>query len=184
MALPSDQIRYHGVDISPEMIRSLQEKIDRLPPARRALATCEVAALSEMDTQTKYDFVLASGFIEYFDDLGPVVKKMAELAVPGGYVATQVPNRLYYKFKGVRHWQSAGKSFRHHRLTREECDAVHLEAGLEKVRGVYIDHLYFPKARKLFPGLHYALCRRFGAVTPEFFSRRFATGYLGLYRKV
>jgi len=182
-ALPSDRIRYHGVDISAEMIRSVQAKIGQLPAGRRALATCEVATLSELPTKTRYDFVMASGLIEYFEDVGPPVRKMAELATSGGYVATQVPNRLYYKFKGIRHWQSEGKPFRHHRMTREECDAVHLEAGLQKVRGFYIDHMYLPKSRKWFPKLHYRLCTRFDASTPEFFSRKFATGYLGLYRK-
>jgi SAM-dependent methyltransferase len=177
------QTRYHGVDISAVMIRSVQEKIDQLPPERRAHTSCEVAAISEMSANTAYDFILASGFVEYFDDVAPIVEKMAALTNREGYVATQVPNRLYYKFEGVRHWQSEGKAFRHHRMTREECDEIHADVGLEKVRGFYFDHLYFPKSRKWFPKLHYILDSRFAKLTPENFSRKFATGYLGLYRK-
>jgi 2-polyprenyl-3-methyl-5-hydroxy-6-metoxy-1,4-benzoquinol methylase len=181
--LPSSAARYHGVDISAEMIRAVQEKIDQLPAESQAYTTCETCALEAFKPRGMFDFVLASGLIEYFEDVGPVVKTMADIVAPGGYVATQVPNRHYYKFKGIRHWQSEGKSFRHHRMSREECDTVHREAGLEKVRGYYLDNLYLPKLRKWLPKIHYFLCSHFDASTPEFFSRKFATMYLGLYRK-
>lgn len=183
VAMPSDRTRYHGVDISPEMIQSLKDKIAGLPEARRAVTTAEVVAISEMDVAQKYDFLLASGFVEYFEDMEPIVRKMAELTTPGGYVATQVPNRLYRKHKGLRYWSSPDKNFRHHRLTGEELDEVHAKAGLQKVRGFYIDHEYFPKSRKLSPRLFRALNRRFTYSTPEWFSRRYASGYIGLYRK-
>jgi predicted TPR repeat methyltransferase len=183
IAMPSARTRYHGVDISPEMIQSLNEKIAELPEDRRAVTTAEVAAISEMDVAKKYDFILASGFVEYFEDMEPVVKKMVELTTSGGYVATQVPNRLYRKHKGLRYWASSSKSFRHHRLTGEELDEVHEKAGLKKVRGFYIDHEYFPKSRKLSPALFQSLNRRFTYSTPAWFSRRYASGYIGLYRK-
>ena len=83
----------------------------------------------------------------------------------------------------MRHWQSPGKPFRHQRVTREECDAAHEAAGLEKVRGFYLDHMYFPKARKWFPRIHSSLCDRLDESTPEPFSRKFASMYLGLYKK-
>jgi 2-polyprenyl-3-methyl-5-hydroxy-6-metoxy-1,4-benzoquinol methylase len=183
LVLKSEGITYHGADISPEMITSLQKKIDALPEDERKRASCEVVALSEMDTKTKFDFVLASGFTEYFEDIDEVALKMAELTKSGGHIATQTPNRTYFQFKGIRHWQSEGKPFRHHRLTREELDEAHVKAGLEPVGGIYIDHQYFPKSRKWFPRLHYWLNDNFSASTPEFISRSRASGYVGLYKK-
>jgi len=178
----NSETMYHGVDFSKEMIASVNQKIQKLPEEVKKRFSCEQGTVESMKNDVQYDFVLASGLLEYFEDLKPVATIMHQSTKSGGLLAVQVPNSEYYRWHNKEQKINEKKNFLHHRITKDECDSLFTSLGYRLVKGHFVNHIYFPLSLK-FPKLYVFLSDFLGPVTPEFISRRFASMYIGVYQK-
>ncbi len=126
---------YHGVDFSHEMVRAVKKKIEDLPESIRHRFSCEQEDFITMEISEKYDFLLASGFLEYFDNLKMVAKKMHDLTETNGYVLVQIPNVEYYRWRNKKQIVNPDKQFTHNRITKDECDHLFSEEGFRLING-------------------------------------------------
>ena len=173
---------YHGVDFSHEMVRAVKKKIEDLPESIRHRFSCEQEDFITMEISEKYDFLLASGFLEYFDDLKMVAKKMHDLTETNGYVLVQIPNVEYYRWRNKKQIVNPDKQFTHNRITKDECNHLFSEEGFRLINGYFVNHTYFPYLR-MFPYVYVFLNRILSTITPEVYSRLYASMYLGVYQK-
>lgn len=180
-ALPRGTRRYLGLDLSAKMVDATRAVIAQLPAGRRGNFDAVQASFLEYAGKERFQFVIASGLIEYFEELPPVVARFADAIEPDGCVAVQVPNREFFRWQGVALADEQDKGFRHHRISGEECDRLMRDAGYDKLRGDYINHFYWRFSGRL-PRLHILLDKLLRGVTPRAVSRRRASMYCGLYR--
>jgi SAM-dependent methyltransferase len=180
--IPDSTELYRGVDLSEHMVIATQKIIAQLPEDRRIRFSAEQSDFKSYQGKDHFDFILASGFLEYFDDLQPVVNRLYELTAVGGYLAIQVPNREFFRWNGISLIEEKNKSFKHYRISGDECDALMVEAGYEKIQGDYINHFYY-RYTSTFPRLHIFLDRVLRKITPRAISRIRSSMYCGVYKR-
>lgn len=182
-AIPDTVRKYRGVDFSEQMIISARARFEANTNGQRRcdirFDAGDILAYSPGET---FDFVLASGLTEYFDEIEPVISKLFSLTSRGGFAAIQTPNRNFFRWKGQHKILSGGKGFAHHRLSYDELDALAIKVGFLKVRGSFVNHVLVPYSHKV-PILHRTLDRLIGQRLPEGLAERRASMYVGLYTK-
>ena len=178
--LPNTVKSYLGLDFSREMVVAAQKKADESGQSAKRQVSFLQADVLAINLGRQFDFVIASGLIEYFEDIGAAAAGLSKLIKPGGHIAVQTPNRNFYRWRGLHYQPSPGKSFQHHRISFEECDSYFVGAGLRKVAGIFFSHNYFPTAER-FPRLYMMMCKRLRGATPRPLSAKIARNYLGVY---
>jgi SAM-dependent methyltransferase len=181
--IPNSTELYRGVDLSEQMVVATQKIIAQLPKDRQKHFLAEKSDIKNYQGKDNFDFVLASGFLEYFDDLQPVVNRLYELTAVNGYLAIQVPNREFFRWKGISRVEEKNKGFKHHRISADECDALMKAAGYEKIQGDFINHFYY-RFTSAFPRLHIVLDRVLRKVTPKALSCVRSSMYCGVYKRI
>ncbi|MDG2228974.1 MAG: class I SAM-dependent methyltransferase [Gammaproteobacteria bacterium] len=180
--VPNSISRYKGMDISEQMLVATKDIIDKLPQAEQEKYSLVQSSFETYEDSQDYDFILASGFLEYFVELKPIIEKLYQLTSDNGHLAIQVPNREFFRWKGIALAKENDKGFSHHRISGSECDQLMAEAGYTKVQGDYINHYYYPYKR-IFPKLHIIFDKLLSPYTPVSFSRKRASMYCGVYKK-
>ena len=165
------------------MVLAARKIIKTLPEIHHKKFTVEQSSFLDYQDQSNFDLVLASGFLEYFKHLQPIADHLFKLTAVGGFLAIQVPNREFFRWNGVALAEEKDKGFYHHRISGEECDELMHNSGFEKSYGNYINHFYSPYGR-FFPRLHVFLDKHLRKITPRETSRKKASMYCGVYKKI
>jgi|LauGreDrversion4_2_1035121.scaffolds.fasta_scaffold752583_1 SAM-dependent methyltransferase len=182
-AIPATVKKYMGIDFSEQMIESALTRVRNSVSYRNGCdIKFNVGDIMQYSPSDKFDFILASGLTEYFDDIESVIHKLFNLTERGGLAAIQTPNRNFFRWNGQHKIFSREKDFAHHRLSYVELDELALKAGFLKVRGSFINHVLVPYAHK-FPLFYKALDRMIGQRLPRRLSEKRASMYVGLYLK-
>lgn len=184
LAMPKTVKRYRGIDLSEQMVLSARECF---APHYKQPHSCDINFSVEdiltYSPNEQFDFVLASGLTEYFDDIESVFSKIYELTNSKGFAAVQTPNRNFYRWKGKHKIHSHEKGFAHHRLSYNELDTLAEKVGFRKVQGSFVNHLLIPFAHRI-PTLHRALDLVIGQRLPDDLAETRASMYIGLYQKL
>ena len=184
IGLPSSVEKYHGFDISSDMIAAAKDlrkrQIESVPDDKSV--EFEVSDVLSFNPKKKFDYVFASGLTEYFEDIQLVMDKLAEFVDDDGYLAVQTPNRNFFRWEGKHKIYSEEKGFAHHRLSCDELDQFAKKSNLEKVAGKFVnftlplgDNVVFIK--KIFNVFA-------NSFLPRNASDKYASMYIGLYRKI
>lgn len=183
MDLPSSVKTYHGFDLSREMIEASNNLyVNQLKPSLKSLdVKFTVAQVQSFTPEIKFDFVIASGLTEYFDDIQQVVCKLSSFVASGAYVAIQTPNRKFFRWKGQHKIFSKEKSFSHHRLSCDELDNMATEAGLTKITGCFVSYSVPKLINNQFTQRLINRIAKTNILNP--FSEKLASMYIALYRK-
>jgi SAM-dependent methyltransferase len=184
-AIPNSVRIYRGVDFSRAMILSARKRFNAAKGDTDSSVgvSFEQADILTYTPDMTFDFIIASGLTEYFEEIEPVLEKLYALTKPGGVVAVQTPNRIFFRWKGQKKIFSAEKGFAHHRLSSNELDTLAADAGFEKIDGVFVNHHIIPFSSK-FPWLHRAFDRTFAIQMPASISQTRASMYIGLYQRL
>lgn len=184
-AIPDSVREYRGIDFSNEMITSAIKQFGATKGKRDSSldVSFEQADILLYNPDKKFDFIIASGLTEYFEEIEPVFEKFYELTKLGGVVAVQTPNRNFFRWKGHKKIFSQKKGFAHHRLAFDELDSLAENAGFKKLDGAFVNHLIIPFSSN-FPWLHRTFDRTFASHFPVKISQTRATMYFGLYQKL
>lgn len=202
-SLVSMGARYTGVDFSQEMIEGARETVGSLVDegkVRLELGTTE--ALNFPDAS--FDAALAMGVVEYLtpaqirESLGEVHRVIRN----GGVVILTIPKRnnwprmveaLLTPFGKLLRWRPKSKDiklkqedgFQRLYLTPTELDRMCTEAGLAKVDERHYDvRVVCRPATDFAPRLTYFLNRPFEGLARVPGGNFFASGYIGMYRRV
>ncbi|MDO8496892.1 MAG: class I SAM-dependent methyltransferase [bacterium] len=70
----------------------------------------------------KFDVVCSFGFIEHFDDINPVIKKHAELVVPGGKLIVTLPHFAHAQY--FLHWLIDRENLKKHNTKIMNLDSI------------------------------------------------------------
>ena len=180
--MPNTVEIYRGIDLSEQMINSARDRFEadgnERKPFKISFDAVDILAYSPGET---FDFVLASGLTEYFDDIEAVFSKLYALTTNGGFAAVQTPNRNFFRWKGQHKVLSADKGFAHHRLSYDELDALAERVGFRKVGGAFVNHVLIPYSLKM-PLLHRML-DSIGQRLPNQVAEKRASMYVGFYVK-
>ena len=78
---------FHGIDISPEMVR-LAERMNN------PLATFEIGGLNTLNHYNEeFDAVLAIGLLDYLEHIASAIEQFANTLLPGGYLIISFRNK-------------------------------------------------------------------------------------------
>ena len=179
-ALPRSVAVYHGIDLSSEMIASAMRSARNASAGRSRNISFEVADLLEVAATKKYDFVIASGLTEYFEDINPIMTKVLEFTSPNGWAVVQTPNRLLSRWGGQSKVFVKEKGFFHHRLSPDELDSIAADCGFDKEGGKLVNHSYLRGTHRL-PNLYRFLDRRLAKLAPYSYNVTKASMYIGVY---
>ena len=90
----------------------------------------------------RFDVVFSNGFVEHFTDTRTVMRALAALARPGGWIVTVVPNLAGWAGRGFR--MVNPEAFAQHLvLAPDELRAAHAAAGLTTLHADYCG-VWFP----------------------------------------
>ena len=184
VGLPPSAEEFLGVDLSKEMIEAA-EKLhrDQLKTSLTGIAVKFVVAdLLSYVPEKQYDFVIASGLTEYFENIPKTVGKLASFASLGGHVAIQTPNRKCFRWGGKRKIFSREKGFSHQRLSSLELDNIAIKSGLKKVEGRFVSYS-IPLVPNT-PFLQRSVNAKAAILALKPLSEKLAAMYIALYEKV
>lgn len=180
--IPTTISSYLGIDLSMSMIKSANIIIKEFPKNIQKKFQAHQTEFMSFNPKKKYDFILSSGFLEYFENLKEVCQKLYKLNNKNSYLAIQVPNREFYRWKGISLEKKSDKGFAHYRISKEECDEILKSVGYKKISGEYINVFFFNYSHK-FPRLHVLLNRLLNNLFSDNFLKRRSSMYCGLYKK-
>lgn len=123
-----------GIEYAPDAAEKTIENMEALG----ILANIREADFFEFEPEEPYDVVFSGGFIEHFEDLNSVMKRLVGMATPdGGYIVTIIPC-----MEGINRWIS--KTFRpevaaiHFPVNKKELIGAHEEHGVDTLYAGYI----------------------------------------------
>ena len=92
------------MDFSKEMIISARKRFDAVKGENDSSVdvSFEQADILTYAPDITFDFIIASGLTEYFEEIKLVFEKFYELTRPGGVVAVQTPNRNFFRWHGQK----------------------------------------------------------------------------------
>lgn len=145
--------RFHGVDLSEEMIDECRREFGHLP------STCfSVGRVERIEYPNGFfDAVICMGVLEYLEDDTPAVQEMARVLKPGGTLIVTMPNRVS-PFRLWRRWvfrptvraflalrgRQSGRGVAHRESIPGEFDPLLRDYGLTPMEVVYYNFKLIP----------------------------------------
>ena len=180
--IPHSINSYLGIDLSKNMIKSADDIVKKLPQKVQKKFHVKHAEFMNFKSKNKFDFILSSGFLEYFKNLKEVCLNLYNLNNKGGYLAIQVPNREFFRWKGISLEKKIDKGFAHYRLSDKECDQILESVGYRKISGEYVNIFFFKYCHK-FPKLHVFLNFFLQNLFSKNYLKKRSSMYCALYKK-
>ena len=108
----------YGIDYSEAITRTTELfKFNGLPEPKLYKED-----LFSWNPDIKFDMVCSFGFIEHFDDINPVIKKHAELVVPGGKLIVTIPHFAHAQY--FLHWLIDRENLKKHNAKVMNLDSI------------------------------------------------------------
>jgi SAM-dependent methyltransferase len=177
---------YIGVDNSPEMIKTAQEKYSSYNKSNKIFLVC--SDFQNLKIEKKCDIFIGLGFIEYFNDPEKTITMIYDYLPTGGQLILSFPNfksldyltlQLFSPFRYiVRLLFNKGTPQPPRKLwTLKKAEKMFHDAGFNNLEHINynVNILFYPFSR-FFPGLCYALAKKIeysGLSKINFFSTGF-----------
>ena len=161
--LPHSISEYLGLDFSKKMIEEAKNKY------KHRNYNFRVFDIMSDSIKKKYDVIIASGLLEYFDKPTIVLNKIRKMMHKESKLIFQVPNKDCFYWKGKKYQSSPNKDFYHNRFSLSEIENIISKSNFNLNEVKYYSHNFFPLSRN-FPKTTYKLDKYLRVFVPAVLS--------------
>lgn len=161
--LPDSVSEYLGLDFSKKMIKEAKNKY------KNKNYNFRVFDIMTDNIKKKYDVIVASGLLEYFDEPIIVLNRIRKMMHKESKLIFQVPNKDCFYWKGKKYQSSPNKDFYHNRFSVPEIKNIISKSNFNLNEVKYYSHNFFPLSRN-FPKITYQLDKYLRVLVPAILS--------------